>query len=73
MAYSNRGDYKEAVEEYSQAISIKPEMAEAHHWLAFAYYKLKEYELAERHIKKASELGFAIDKKLLKKIQKKLN
>ena len=71
-AYSNKEDYKQAVASYLKAVELEPEMGDAHNGLAFAFYKLKEYEPASRHIKIAEDLGFQIDKELLRAIKKKL-
>ena len=71
-AYTNKGDHKQAVAEYLSAVEIEPEMSDAHNGLAFGFYKLKNYELALKHIKLAQELGVEIDKELLAAIEDKL-
>jgi Tfp pilus assembly protein PilF len=57
---------------YLKAVELDPEMGDAHNGLAFAFYKLKKYELAAKHIKVAEELGVEIEKNLLRAIKKKL-
>jgi len=71
-AYSNKDDYKQAVAAYLKAVELEPEMGDAHNGLAFAFYKLKKYDLAAKHIKVAEQLGAGVDKKLLAAIEKKL-
>jgi tetratricopeptide (TPR) repeat protein len=72
-AYSNKGNYEAAVAEHLRAIELEPEMADAHNGLAFAYYKLKEYELAWKHIKIAEQLGAEIDQGLMTTIEDNLH
>lgn len=72
-AYSNKGDYEAAVAEHLRAVELEPEMADAHNGLAFAYYKLKEYELAAKHIKMAEQLGADINEELLAAIEDNLH
>jgi tetratricopeptide (TPR) repeat protein len=71
-AYSNSGRYKEAVAEYLKAIEREPGVGDAHNGLGFGFYKLKEYDLAWKHIKKAEELGVDVAEDLLAVIEDKL-
>jgi Flp pilus assembly protein TadD len=72
-AHSNKGDYEAAVAEHLRAVELEPEMADAHNGLAFVYYKLKEYELAWKHIKIAEQLGADITEELTAAIEDKLH
>lgn len=58
-----QGNYKEAVESFSKAISLNPSVALFHSQLGSVYYKLKMYESALSEWKKALELNPA-DKQL---------
>ena len=71
-AYSAKKDYERAVAEYLRAVEIDPEMGDAHNALAFAFYNLKNYELAWKHIKIAEGLGVAIEQDLLDAIAVRL-
>ncbi|MHC4543656.1 MAG: tetratricopeptide repeat protein [Planctomycetota bacterium] len=71
-AYSNKEDYKQAVAAHLKAVELEPEMGDAHNGLAFAFYKLKKYDLAAKHIKIAEQSGVEIDKQLLRAIKRKL-
>jgi DNA-binding helix-hairpin-helix protein with protein kinase domain/Flp pilus assembly protein TadD len=37
-------DYQEAIDAYQQAIALNPDLAEAHHELAFAFFKLGKFK-----------------------------
>ena len=71
-AYSNTEHYGQAAVEYQEAIEIEPDMGDAHNGLAFVFYKLKQYHLADKHIKIAGKLNVEINKDLLTAIEKKL-
>jgi DNA-binding helix-hairpin-helix protein with protein kinase domain/Flp pilus assembly protein TadD len=50
------GKYEDAVKAYQQAITLKPDLAEAHHELGYALFKLGKYEDAIAAFKQASTL-----------------
>jgi Tfp pilus assembly protein PilF len=54
-----------------KAVALDPKMAEAHYALAFAYYKLKDYDSADKYMKTAEQLGAKIDPDLLRAIKHK--
>jgi len=70
-SYSNKGDYENAVKYQLKAIDLDPKLADAHHVLAIAYYKLKNYALALKHLQTSEQLGVKPDPNLLKAIEEK--
>ncbi|MHC4573014.1 MAG: tetratricopeptide repeat protein [Planctomycetota bacterium] len=71
-AYTNQGKYEKGLAAYEEAVRIDPRMGDAHNGLAYGYYRLDEYDLAWKHIKKAEQLGVAIDQELLHAIEDRL-
>jgi len=71
-AHFNKGDYEPAVTEYYTAVEIDPTMGNAHYGLAVGLYKLKQYELAWKHINIAKKLGAEVSKDLLNAIKREL-
>ena len=72
VAYSNKADYERAASEYLKAVEIDPQMGNAHSELAFIFYRLKNYNLAWKHIKIAEQLGAEIDENLIAAVEDKL-
>ena len=52
-AYGELGQYKEAIEAYKKAISIKPDYADAYNNMGIAYRKLEQYQEAIEAYKQA--------------------
>ena len=71
-AYSNKQDFEQAVAAYRKAIEIDPNMGDAHYGLAYGFYMLKKYDLAWKHITRASQLGVEISTEQLDAIESKL-
>jgi ribosomal protein S12 methylthiotransferase accessory factor len=57
------GNYKEAAAAFTQAVTLSPDLKEAHHLLGFCCFKLEEYQQAVECFEKVIELdpGSAID------------
>jgi ribosomal protein S12 methylthiotransferase accessory factor len=57
------GDFKEAAQAFTQALTLAPNLKEAHHFLGFCHFKLEEYQQAVECFEKVIELdpGSAID------------
>ena len=53
----NRGNYEKAVEDYSKAISMKPDYADAYYNRGLAYFKQDHYNLGCDDVRKACVLG----------------
>lgn len=71
-AYSNKKDYTHAVVAYQQALDIDPEIADAHHGLAFGLYMLEQYDQAWEHIKLAKALGAEVSDEQMRAIESRL-
>jgi len=55
-ALNQVGQYEEAAEYLSRAVSLDPDYADAHTNLGMAYLELSQLDLAERHFRRASVL-----------------
>jgi tetratricopeptide (TPR) repeat protein len=68
-AYLNKGDFDRAVKAYLQAVQTDPKNGEAHHALAYGFYRLGKYDLAWNHVTVANKLGAKVSEDLVKAIQ----
>ncbi|MDR1912335.1 MAG: tetratricopeptide repeat protein [Helicobacteraceae bacterium] len=66
VAAQERGDYQEAVKQYTQEISLDPQFATAYGNRGNAYYYLGDYKNATSDARKACDLGDCISFKFLK-------
>ncbi len=71
-AYLKKEDYEQAVQTYLQVIKADPKIGDAHHGLAYGYYRLGKYDLAWNHLNAAQKLGVKVPDDLLKAIQSQL-
>jgi tetratricopeptide (TPR) repeat protein len=71
-AYTNKNDYAQATDAYQRAVQIDPRYGDAYNGLAFAFYRLKKYDLAMQHAKTAQQLGIQVDNKLIIAIQRRI-
>jgi tetratricopeptide (TPR) repeat protein len=71
-AHLKNGDFDQAVKAYLQVVKMDPGIGDAHHGLAYSYYRLGEYDLAWSHINMAKKLGTKVPEDLLKAIQSRL-
>jgi Flp pilus assembly protein TadD len=62
--------YENAAEQYLTVIKMDSRNAAAHNALAINYYMLEQYDLARKHVKKARELGFKVQKELIDALKK---
>jgi tetratricopeptide (TPR) repeat protein len=65
VAYRRKGKLDKAIAMLQEALVFNPDYAKAHYQLGIAYYYDKQNSLALTHCKKAEELGFTVDPKLL--------
>lgn len=49
----NSGDYKKAVEQFSQAIALRPDSSQTYNLLGIAYFNQKNYKLSKKHFERA--------------------
>jgi len=68
IALASQGRFEDAVRQYREAIRLDPEYAQAHAELAEAYYHLREYDLARKHLRTSTELGLPPDEDFLRQL-----
>jgi tetratricopeptide (TPR) repeat protein len=71
-AYLKKDDCERAVNAYLQVVKADPSVGDAHHGLAYAFYRLGKYDLAWDHINAAKKLGIKVPDDLYKAIQSHL-
>jgi tetratricopeptide (TPR) repeat protein len=71
-AYLKKDDFDRAVNAYLQVVKMDPNVGDAHHGLAYAFYRLGKYDLAWNHINTAKKLGVKVPDDLFKAIQSQL-
>ena len=59
-AYEKKGQYNEAISDYTKAIEINPMYADAYYTRGVVYYYKKDYEKALDDFYKAQELGIDV-------------
>ncbi len=76
-AYNNRGNthadkgqYDQAISDYTKALEINPQDAIAYCNRGIVYYFRKEYGKSWENVKKARSLGYQIDPKFLDELRK---
>ncbi len=65
-AYSALKQFDQAAAYYRKALQIDPQNAAAHNALAISYYMLEQIESARTHAATARQMGFPVQKELLK-------
>ena len=68
MAYYKLGDFLEAENYFKEAITLKPDYANAYNNLSILYFKMKKYDLSITYCDRARQLGF-IDPALFKALE----
>jgi tetratricopeptide (TPR) repeat protein len=68
-AYLKKDDFDQAVKMYLQVIKVDPKLGDAHHGLAYGFYRLGKYDLAWEHANTAGRLGIKVPDDLLQAIQ----
>jgi tetratricopeptide (TPR) repeat protein len=71
-AYLKKEDFDRAVKAYLQVVKMDPGIGDAHHGLAYGFYRLGKYDLAWDHANTAKKLGIKVPDDLLKAIQSRL-
>jgi Flp pilus assembly protein TadD len=64
-----KGLVDECIETNLKVLELEPNFAIAHNNLAIAYLERGETEKAEKHCKKAVELGYEVAPEILKEIE----
>ncbi|MFC1815037.1 tetratricopeptide repeat protein [Thermodesulfobacteriota bacterium] len=68
-AYLSKGQYDQAITDYSRAIALQPGLAGAYNNRGIAYFLIKEYDNAWNDVKKAQDRGGQINPEFLKKLR----
>jgi len=71
-AYLKRDDFERAVNTYLRVVGLDPNLADAHHGLAYGLYRLEKYDLAWNHANTAKKLGTQVPEDLLQAIWSRL-
>ena len=70
LAYAKKGQYDQAISDYTRALEINPRDAGAYKNRGAAYYFKREYEKSWNDVKKAQSLGYQIHPKFLDQLRK---
>lgn len=65
-----RGNFTQAISDFTKAIEINPNYADAYYFRAVLYNKLKDYDKAWQDVHKAEDLGYKFDFQLLEDLKK---
>jgi Tetratricopeptide repeat. len=65
IAYHDQGRIVQAISDFTKAIEIDSNCAEAYAWRSIAYYGIKEYDKARADVHEAEKLGYAVNPKFL--------
>ncbi|OHB65217.1 MAG: hypothetical protein A2Y76_06075 [Planctomycetes bacterium RBG_13_60_9] len=68
-AYIRKEDFDQAGKAYLQVVKMDPKIGDAHHGLAYGFYRLGKYDLAWNHANAAKKLGVKLPEDLLKAIE----
>lgn len=71
-AYLKKDDFERAVNAYLQVVTADPKVGDAHHGLAYAFYRLGKYDLAWNHVNAARRLGTKVPDDLFQAIQSRV-
>ena len=69
IAYREKGQYDQAISDYTKALEIDPKSGGAYYNRATAYYFKKEYDKSWKDIKQAQDLGHIIPPKFLEDLR----
>jgi hypothetical protein len=66
----NSANYDEAINDFTKAITLTPDLAQAYYYRAVAYYSTLEYDKALADVHEAESLGYKVDPIFLKELNK---
>jgi Tfp pilus assembly protein PilF len=70
LVYTGRGNFTQAISDFTKAIEINPSHANSYEGLAQVYFDKKEYEKAWIYVHKAEALGYRVEKEDLEFLDK---
>jgi tetratricopeptide (TPR) repeat protein len=70
VSYSNKGQYDQAISDFTRALQINPKYSEAYNNRGVTYYLKKDYDKSWDDIKKAQNLGYQVSPKFLEELRK---
>jgi tetratricopeptide (TPR) repeat protein len=73
LAAVDRKAYEKAIESFTKAFDLAPDLPRISLNLAILYYRLKDYEKARDYGQRALDLGAKLAKRILKKVEAKLS
>jgi len=72
MAYKLEKKYAQAISDYTKAVKINPDFAEAYHNRAITLYYLKNYDKSFSDVQKVLSLGGKVNPALLQLLKKQI-
>jgi len=70
VAYDKKGQYDQAISDFTKALEINPRHDKAYNNRGIAYFHEREYEKSWKDVEKAQYLGFRIDPEFLDNLRK---
>ena len=70
ISYGEKGQYDQAISDFTKALELNPRLAEAYSNRGAAYYFKREYEKSWKDVEKAQSLGYQIPPKFLDLLRK---
>jgi len=70
LAYAEKGQYDQAISDFTKALEINPGYAGAYYSRGASYYFKKEYDKSWDDIKKAQDLGYPVRPEFLDDLRK---
>jgi tetratricopeptide (TPR) repeat protein len=70
LDYYFKGQYDQAISDYTKALEINPRFAEAYNNRGIAYFEKREYDKSSEDVKKALDLGYQVHPKVFEELRK---
>ena len=68
-AHLLKGEYEEAISNYTKALGINPQYALAYNNRAVVYYTIREYDKAWKDVHKAQKLGYQVNPEFIQALR----
>ena len=69
VAYARKGQYDQAISDFTKALEINSRLAKAYNNRGGAYYRIGQLDQAWEDVHKAQDLGFKINPQFLKNLR----